>query len=387
MPEGRHLTAAQIESQFGPNGLRDFVSGYHLGLLGEPRQGYYTDDGNSLLALASSLVACKGLDPAHAALSYAAFWACHEPERGYPDTAKAALAAVAAGGDIMATGRLIFAEGSYGNGAAMRIAPVGFVFRHAENEVLRAAVRAAVVSSHVHPEAVDAAFVLAKAIALLTQETPRSFTPNTFLSTLEELAETRVMKSKLSILHRHLGGPMWSAVVWALPEADEQGRLDPEIGEEHRLKHRPCFQIRGTTAVASALWAFLDNVRDPEEIVVRAVGLGGDADTIGSMAGALAGALHGEAWVPERWMTGLENGVWGRDYALRTASEMAELDCTQSPISPDTWRSMDSDVGLPQVLQAKIKSDARVGETLGTRENIRLLLEKERPILLESHRR
>ena len=52
-------------------------------------------------------------------------------------------------------------QGSYANGSAMRIAPVGVAFRNADHQVLYAATEAAVMCTHVHAEAVDAAFVQA----------------------------------------------------------------------------------------------------------------------------------------------------------------------------------------------------------------------------------
>lgn len=52
-------------------------------------------------------------------------------------------------------------------------------------QVLREAVRLAVVSSHVHPEAVDGAYIIAKAVALLCQESTQSFDPVVLLSALE----------------------------------------------------------------------------------------------------------------------------------------------------------------------------------------------------------
>ena len=57
--------------------------------------------------------------------------------------------------------------------------------------MLREAVRLAIVSSHVHPEAVDGAFLIAKAVALLARETPAAFDPLLFLSALEG-ANTRI---------------------------------------------------------------------------------------------------------------------------------------------------------------------------------------------------
>ena len=68
-------------------------------------------------------------------------------------------------------------------------------------------------------------------------------------------------------------------------------------------------------------------MREPENAVVAAVGLGGDADTIGSMCGALCGALYGRIWIPARWFDAIENdGEHGRDYAVDLAAKLAELD-------------------------------------------------------------
>ena len=51
----------------------------------------------------------------------------------------------------------------------------------------------------------------------------------------------------------------------------------------------------------TALWAVL-RTASFEEAVVLAVNLGNDADTVGAVTGALAGAVHGEAGIPERWL-------------------------------------------------------------------------------------
>ena len=47
--------------------------------------------------------------------------------------------------------------------------------------------------------------------------------------------------------------------------------------------------IRISEAVGAALWAFLRYWRTSEQCLIRAVGFGGDTDTIGAMAGALVG--------------------------------------------------------------------------------------------------
>lgn len=46
-----------------------------------------------------------------------------------------------------------------------------------------------------------------------------------------------------------------------------------------------------------------------EDAVVKAVNLGGDADTIGAITGGLAGALYGFSAIPGRWVRALDGGV------------------------------------------------------------------------------
>lgn len=64
----------------------------------------------------------------------------------------------------------------------------------------------------------------------------------------------------------------------------------------------------------------------PEECVIRAANFGGDTDTIGAMAGAVAGALHGSGWIPSRWYDNIENSQRGRDEIVKLARELSRLD-------------------------------------------------------------
>ncbi len=45
---------------------------------------------------------------------------------------------------------------------------------------------------------------------------------------------------------------------------------------------------------------------EPEEALIAAASSGGDTDSIASIAGALAGASRGSGWIPERWLSCLE---------------------------------------------------------------------------------
>lgn len=308
-----------------PGGLRDFQRGARLGLdPNDVRFGDYTDDTNAALALADSMVQCQGLDAQHAAENYGRFW-LHEPERGCPDSAQIPMAAVLAGADITGVSRLLFPTGSFANGGAMRIGPVGWAFRTATNEQLRAAVQHATISSHVNPEAIDGAVVVAKAVSILASTASvHDIQPEVLLRQLKEVCRTRAMRSKISKLlvaweSRGSADEIWAEVVWTLGDDN----VDKRAGSDAR---EGWFQIKATTAVACAIWAFCDRLQDPEEVIVGAVMLGGDTDTVGAIAGALCGALHGARWLPSRWLDNLENGEWGRDFAIRTGVGLSMLE-------------------------------------------------------------
>jgi len=44
------------------------------------------------------------------------------------------------------------------------------------------------------------------------------------------------------------------------------------------------------------------------------------------MLGAMLGAAYGVRWIPARWYCMLENGVWGRDYAIELGRRLSRLD-------------------------------------------------------------
>jgi poly(ADP-ribose) glycohydrolase ARH3 len=59
-----------------------------------------------------------------------------------------------------------------------------------------------------------------------------------------------------------------------------------------------------------------------ERAVAFAVRLGGDTDTVAAMTGAIAGALHGAASIPTRWLEALEDDERGRTHVEWLADEL-----------------------------------------------------------------
>ncbi|CAF2577878.1 unnamed protein product [Rotaria sp. Silwood2] len=313
-------SAARIKREFGI--VRDDIKAPHMGIpeLG-PRIHMYTDDTNSMLALAHSLVVNGGLKAKHAAKSYAEFWSTGI-KRGYPDSAQASMQCVLDGKtDYRECGRISFPDGSYANGGAMRIAPVALAFRDASDEQLYEAVRMSIISSHVHPEGIDGALVLAKAIILaLHCESIDAFDPSQFLNVLQSTARTNGMQNQITKLIALYDKQYGTTGV------SRTKRTDYEVV---RLFGNS-FQIKAIEAIPCALWIVCTSYREPEECLVRGVNMGGDTDTVAAIIGDIVGALHGWQWIPARWYDNIEpnsdeNMGRGKDYAIELAMKLAEM--------------------------------------------------------------
>lgn len=117
-----------------------------------------------LLALAASLVNNSGRCRARDAANHYA--RAFQPSRGYGGNAAKILSLLSQGADPERTATQ-FLPGSFGNGGAMRIAPIGLAHRHAPLPALEAGVRTALLCTHVHPVGVEGALAQAAAVAAL----------------------------------------------------------------------------------------------------------------------------------------------------------------------------------------------------------------------------
>jgi len=283
----------------------------------EVRYGMYTDDSNSMLALCSSLVEKSGLDPEHAAMENCRFF-LHTPKRCYSDQTEAIMLALINGeADYLSSGNLYLPKGSWANGAAMKIAPIGIAFSNAPDDVLYEAVRLAVISTHTHREAIDGAWIQAKAISVLLKSDPKTFNPRQFLEDILNCCKTEKMKNQFKKILQHYDANSTSeSVLGSIMNSV------PEIGL--------FFQIRATQAVPLAIWALAKYYKDPEAGLVEVVSMGGDTDTVAAMSGALFGALSGTQWIQYRWWNNIENAEYGRDYVLQLAKKLSLLNLKEN---------------------------------------------------------
>lgn len=257
--------------------------------------GGYTDDGQMALGLLDSLVRARGFDPPVCAQAWRTGF---DPVRGYGRRIQGVMDRLAAGEDW----RLVGTD-SYGNGAAMRVGPLGVWLHDRPGELRRAALDSARITHH-HPEARAGALVL----ALVCAEAVRTGLAG------EGLEPGRVIEWA-SVEAATVDSGMGRALARL---ADLQPGSGPMIRDQlRRLYDRG---VRTGESVPPALGAFLftDNFRDA---VCTAVNCGRDADTIGAMAGAMAGARYGFGAIPPEWLALVE----GRDRAVELCLRAGEI--------------------------------------------------------------
>jgi len=172
-----------------PNGLTEFCK------YGPRPYGHYTDDSQMTLALMKSLIRMKGnCDIVDCAKSYATDFQVH---RGYGSTAFKILAELRIDGNPHTIANKYIPEGSWANGGAMRIAPIGLLYANKPINEFKEAVKNAIHCTHTHLHAIDGAFIQAIAVSYLANTTQDQFDPNVFLEHLEELADTTELKEKI----------------------------------------------------------------------------------------------------------------------------------------------------------------------------------------------
>ncbi len=129
----------------------------------------WTDDTAMALALVETLEHEHELEPDRFAERLASRWQA-EPWRGYGPGAHRLLAALHEGDDWRTAARAMFGgQGSFGNGSAMRIAPLGAYFADAPLEWLVEQARRSAAVTHAHSEGEAGAIAIALAAQLVWQ--------------------------------------------------------------------------------------------------------------------------------------------------------------------------------------------------------------------------
>src|ERR1700720_2304636 len=123
---------------------------------------WYTDDTQMAIGVSEALIESGAIVEE---ILCRAFVANYLPSRGYGRGARAVLEAMEDGRDYRKVAEQHFPGGSFGNGAAMRVSPVGLVFRDDRRRLWEQA-RLSALPTHLHPLGIEGAQLLALAVAL-----------------------------------------------------------------------------------------------------------------------------------------------------------------------------------------------------------------------------
>lgn len=276
-----------------------------------PGTARYTDDTEMALGLAESLAQHKSIRQPELAQTFA-----HNMNgmRGYGVGAYGVLNAIRDGATWYEPAEQLFGGmGSFGNGAAMRVAPLGAFYHNAPPDILRLAAEQQAVITHTHLLGIEGAVMQAAAVAraLRFDTEAEDFDPDFFLTIISAHLRDDLDEylDACDLVRRLLREPLPITEVADLVESG----------------------LEAHQSVPGALYAFLAHHDSFAEAVMYAVRLGGDADTVGAMCGAISGALLGYSAIPPNWLAALENGPRGRDYALDLADELFNAWKLQNP--------------------------------------------------------
>lgn len=242
------------------------------------KAGQWTDDTKMALCLAESLAENRGLDPEDVARRYVA-WYDSGDLRGIGATTQEAILRLKAGIPWSRSGKT--GTWAAGNGAAMRVAPLGLFF-YRDLERLQRACQLEAAITHNNPEAIAGSQAVAFMVASL-------LAGGLDLHRLIQETVGFIGEGTVSERLRQAEGLLQAGVpcAMALKELGTSGYV--------------------VETVASAAYCFLTSPDDFEQTVTSAVLGGGDTDTTAAIAGALSGAWNGVQGIPPRWRERVED--------------------------------------------------------------------------------
>jgi len=168
------------------------------------------------------------------------------------------------------------------NGAAIRVLPLVVLDLYDPQDNLRKNVEEACGATHIDEVAQEGAYLLA--LALRECFELNGGDPSMLIDKLIEECQVEMIKEKLELARR------------LLAEDASFSEAASEIGTGSRIEE----------SLPYTLFCFLKNPKDFKKVVVSAINVDGDSDSLAAMAGSLCGALNGADSIPGEWVEKIE---------------------------------------------------------------------------------
>ncbi|MEO1517516.1 MAG: ADP-ribosylglycohydrolase family protein [Bacteroidota bacterium] len=285
----RSLQGVSIGDAFGESffGERAIVLQHIQSKSLPPTQWEFTDDTVMALAVFEQLEAHCSIKQDDLVRS---FVHKHEldPQRGYGATVRRILRTISQGEQWQTASSSAFdGMGSMGNGAAMRVSPIGAYFYDDLDAVKTMAAQSAHVT-HAHPEATAGAMAVSLATALVTKA--------------------------------HINDKMLSAenlieqVAQGLPDSDTRSKIRKSLQVPTSYRMETIRQILGNgermtaqDTVPFAIWCAAHYRQDFSQALWKAVAALGDRDTICAIVGGISIMGCDEKTIPRQWEQSVES--------------------------------------------------------------------------------
>ncbi|XP_030841602.1 ADP-ribose glycohydrolase ARH3 [Strongylocentrotus purpuratus] len=294
----------------------------------------YTDDTAMCRCIAESLIENKGnLNSEDLAKKFGIEYT-HAPNRGYGANVISVLKAFNKDlDDVFEPARMQFkGSGSYGNGGAMRVAPVALCPEADFDKMIEAARQSALLT-HSNFNGYCGTILQCCAVHLALHSDPATFDTDAFIDRLLEVMEKEEAPGSPAA---KVSRPNNDSTAGGTQSGEYCRRLrlfKPLLEEDADIKKVAAElgnEISAHKSVPAAIYSFL-RCRTPvegisssnalERTILYAISLDGDTDTIASMAGAIAGAFYGVEPISADWRTMCE----GTDVAIRQADAIYDI--------------------------------------------------------------
>lgn len=244
----------------------------------------YTDDTNMALSIYENLRLYGEIRQDELAKSFARHY---NPMRGYGPAMHRVLMQIQDGEHWKAVSRSLFeGQGSYGNGAAMRVAPIGAFFADDLEAVIKNAYLSADVT-HAHPEGIAGAIAIAVAVALVWQlkASNEPFSRRDFIDRVMPHVPGGFTKEKLRHARNLAPGCSLDLAISALGNGS---------------------QISAQDTVPLVLWSAGEYMTDFVEAMWQMADASGDIDTNCAMVGGIVAMFTGVEGIPAEWIQARE---------------------------------------------------------------------------------
>jgi ADP-ribosylglycohydrolase len=249
-------------------------------LISTRRPWRWTDDTAMALSIVEILGRHASIDSDALAAAFTRRWAA-DPDRGYGQGTFELLMRLNRGAAWRTEAQRLFGgQGSFGNGAAMRAAPIGAYFAGDPERVRHEALRSA-EPTHAHPDGQAGAVAVALAASL---------------------AATGIEKDKLI-----------PEVIRLTPQGHVLNRLRRAVELDLEMDPSDAGQELGTgldvaahDTVAFCLWVAARHLDSFEEAIWTATSQDGDRDTLGAIVGGIVVLATGAESIPVLWRAAAE---------------------------------------------------------------------------------